>query len=316
MATTLEDAFELPAERYITATGLLKLALSGNKIMADAGNKAILTILEHVVSGKLLLRFADEIKTKNSLLRSKCSNYLTCILTNYPPTLLEKYCTNIEDMIKIAVNDASADARSSGRNCYILYEQLFPSKANSILHCFPIATQRAIAEVKGQKPNSLIASQKISLENPKIIQNNIKKPVKPKEVPMIPKKKPKVVNVQKAVPPHIKPQKKNELYNEYDESGGVDPYEEYDQSGVEKENPEVEEADYEGDEDETQISISDLILQAKEGNIDNKRIAIEEIGRAFQNDEKDIDLDDFTDAVNVLIEEVTNSNYKVIITII
>ena len=156
MASSLSIGFELAAERYLTGNSLLKLTLSGNKLMAEYGHNAILTILEHVISPKLLLRIADEIRTKNSLLRTRCASYLSAILTGYPTRLLEKYCTNIEEMIRIAINDASTETRSIGRECFILYEQAFPSKANTLFNTFLSAVQKAVNETRSTKKNLLI----------------------------------------------------------------------------------------------------------------------------------------------------------------
>ena len=175
MATELKNAFEPAAERYVSANCLLKVILSGNKILAESGHRAILTIIENVISCKylrcvnkecrLLLRIADEMKSKNTLLRSKCSQYLRSILSNYPASVLEKYANSLEDLIKIAVNDASPETRSTGRDNYLLYSQIFPTKAAALYAKFSASVQRALAETKNPK-TSQASSGKSSAHKP------------------------------------------------------------------------------------------------------------------------------------------------------
>lgn len=52
MAVELKNSFEQAAERYLSANCLLKLVLSGNKLLADSGHKAILVVLQNVISPK------------------------------------------------------------------------------------------------------------------------------------------------------------------------------------------------------------------------------------------------------------------------
>jgi len=144
MAETLGNLFQQAAERYLHENCLLKLVLSGNKTMAQAGHNAILCILQHVTSPKLLMKIVDAITRKNPILRNKCSAYLQSILTYFPISTIEKYSSNVENGISIALNDASADTRAIGRECYNLYEDIFPEKAKKLYDTLPSAVQKAI----------------------------------------------------------------------------------------------------------------------------------------------------------------------------
>ena len=151
MAKSLGDSFELAAERYISFSCLLKLILSGNKVMAEAGHKALITILENVTSEKLLLKITNEANSKNPIMRNKCTSYLRCILTNYPLVIIEKCAFNIENMIKCMVNDPSAETRTLARESFIFYEKNFPDRASIIYNNFTIPVQKEVIETKAQQ---------------------------------------------------------------------------------------------------------------------------------------------------------------------
>ena len=149
MAKSLGDNFEQVADRLVSPN-LLKLALNGNKVMAEAGHKAILIILQHVNSDKLLLRIINEITTKNPVLRSKCSIYLRSILSNYPIEIVEKHTEHLENGLRIGLTDASAETRSVARESFVLYESLFPNRATKLYEKLSLPLQRAICETREQ----------------------------------------------------------------------------------------------------------------------------------------------------------------------
>lgn len=86
------------------------------------------------------------------MLRYKCGQYLHCILQHYPTSILEKHTGAIEELIRTAVNDASADTRSTGRDCYFLYSELFSGKATALFAKFGPPVQRAILDAKASGP--------------------------------------------------------------------------------------------------------------------------------------------------------------------
>ena len=90
-------------------------------------------------------------KSKNPLLRSKCGQYLHCILSNYPSSVLEKHTGIIEEIIKISVIDAVPDTRAAGRDCFFSYEEYFPAKAAALLNSLNSSVQKAIADARNLK---------------------------------------------------------------------------------------------------------------------------------------------------------------------
>lgn len=124
---------------------LLKVVAGGNKVMALAGHRAVVGILQCVNSPKLLMKILDVIARKNPVLRNKCGAYLQCILAHFPRSLIEKYSESVENGISTIINDASADTRTIGRECYSLYEDMFPGKAKKLYSRLSAATQKAIA---------------------------------------------------------------------------------------------------------------------------------------------------------------------------
>lgn len=161
MAKSLGMRFEQAADRLVSAS-LLRLALSGNKVLAEAGHRAIVGILEHVSSDKLLLRVASEANAKNPVLRNKCSAYLKCVLANYPVPVIDKHTTQLESALKIVLTDASAETRGIARESFILYESLFPAKAAKLYEALPLPLQKAICEAKDQETPKERALKKVS----------------------------------------------------------------------------------------------------------------------------------------------------------
>lgn len=146
MAIKLKNSFENAADRYISANCLLKLILSGNKILAEAGHQAIIVILQNVHSAKLVIKIAEEIKSKNPVMRLKSSQYTSTILSYYPISILGKTTIQIEDVISNAVNDASAETRAFGRESFLQYSEFFQPNAKTLLKTLSAAAQKAIAE--------------------------------------------------------------------------------------------------------------------------------------------------------------------------
>lgn len=297
----------------MTGNCLMKLALSGNKVMAEAGHKTALAILEHVTSAKLLLKVYDEMKAKNSLLRARCASYLQAILTNYPTKLLEKHMSHIEEMVTTAVNDASADTRALGRECFVLYEQVFASRANSLLSKFAPAVQKAVAETRTCKKELLVRSPKDSV-NSSFGSKTVYSPRKTKAKPEDTTKRTASLRRKssKVVPPQTKQAKRQGDVN-HGESGGVDlsSVGRYDQSGFEKRKGES--CFEKSEEDDVEVALADLVMQAKSESVEEKSIAIEAISKFLQSDEKNVSPSDLKAAINILIEEIGNSNYKVLL---
>lgn len=104
-------------------------------------------------------------KGKNPVLRAKCCQYLLCILCSYPATVVEKYTGAIDEVISTGINEASADARSTAKECHLQYSHLLPAKAQALLSRLSASAQKAIMDsaktrtISGELPRSKPASK-------------------------------------------------------------------------------------------------------------------------------------------------------------
>ena len=117
----------------------------------------------------MLFRILEEAKIKNSVLRGKCSQYLECILKSYSTTILEKFTEDIEEMLTGLLNEAAAETRTTARECYLAYRNIFPDQAKNLLKQLPPATQKAILEQsnKTNAPESNLATpEKFKVKSP------------------------------------------------------------------------------------------------------------------------------------------------------
>lgn len=111
-------------------------------------------------------------REKNNILRSRCTQYLLCILCCYPLQIMEKYLNQVEELIQIAVNEASSETRVIGRECYLQFAELFPTNAKLLIKSLSAAAQKALGE---GIPRRSVGSEMISIRKEFIIPK-IKKP--------------------------------------------------------------------------------------------------------------------------------------------
>lgn len=72
---------------------------SGNKVIAENGNKCIISLIENVKSDKFINSISEELNSKNKNMREKISKYIVQIITIYDVNSLDKYSNSIENVI-------------------------------------------------------------------------------------------------------------------------------------------------------------------------------------------------------------------------
>ena len=113
----------------------------------------------------------EEGKSKNSVLRGKCCQYLQCVLKNYPKGILEKFIDDIEEMMTILLNEAAAETRVIARECYLKYESSFPDNAKNLLKKLPSPTQKAILEQSKMPIEDRCIVERPGIRSPQIFGN-------------------------------------------------------------------------------------------------------------------------------------------------
>ena len=150
---TFQDDFIPIAEKFMTKESLLKLINCATKLMADAGHKCVISLLENSQSSKFIPKICEELNSKNSLLRVKCSTYLINILNSYQKSSYEKFLPLIENSILIIVKDANGDVRNKGKKLYSIFKENFPLKAEKLFNKFDDTIQKYIYEDNYEENN-------------------------------------------------------------------------------------------------------------------------------------------------------------------
>ena len=114
--------------------------------MSESGNKCMLSLIENTPCPKYIPKICEELFSKNSQMRTRCSFYLFKILSSYPKIHLEKYLTIIESSIILSVNDANKETRINGRLAFNSFRELFSNKADKMFQRFDTITQKYIHE--------------------------------------------------------------------------------------------------------------------------------------------------------------------------
>ena len=151
-ASVLGDSFELCAERLSDV--LYKLINSGNKILAETGSDCFIEVIKSVVTWRLVPKTLEQFSCKNPNIRVKACMFLQTMLEIYPSEVFEYAANNksgflekIEQGLKIAVHDATSDARAIARKAFLNYRNLFPVRANKLFQTFDSSIQRAFGEL-------------------------------------------------------------------------------------------------------------------------------------------------------------------------
>lgn len=69
----MKTNYEQIAIRYMNKESLLSTISSGNKVIAENGNKCILALIDNVQSEKFINSVTEEMSSKNKNLRDKLS---------------------------------------------------------------------------------------------------------------------------------------------------------------------------------------------------------------------------------------------------
>ena len=142
LAETLGDHFETYLSRYVNGAVLLTLLNSGNKLIAETANQCVVNLLFTVHSARVIPKLLEEMKSKNPLVRTRLVHYLSVILTQYRPALLEKYMHVLEEFITTSIKDASAEARARSRKCFHAFKEIMPHRAAHLFNLFDLNTQK------------------------------------------------------------------------------------------------------------------------------------------------------------------------------
>jgi len=145
MAVTLKEQVSSFADFFIPC--LLTLVANKKTVIADSGNWAIRTFIQHCRVKTGIVAILQCSTNKMSALRCRCMEYLELVLqvqTSDQHLLQHGLASQIASKIETNVDDASPDVRKVSRRCICALETLFPDMANSIKVALSKSTMRLL----------------------------------------------------------------------------------------------------------------------------------------------------------------------------
>jgi len=113
---------------------MIEILGSGNKVIQGFMDERLSKIIRYTKFKQCINEFSDHIKNSRSkLLRECCSSYIFQILGEWPPEYLESVSEQLEQTIKIALEDASVTVRATARRTFFLFHDHWPALGESLL---------------------------------------------------------------------------------------------------------------------------------------------------------------------------------------
>ncbi len=141
-----KESLDSFCEKIISKECLLKTINSANKLTSEYGHSCIVTLLNEVKCFKVIPRIAEELSSKNPILRQKVSEYILIIISSFDRHIIEKYQTILEGALTTALGDANKDVRQTTRKAFQLYIQLFPQQTHKLLNTLDLPVQKALVD--------------------------------------------------------------------------------------------------------------------------------------------------------------------------
>ena len=126
LANKYPDDFQPYTSKYFARdSGLLKLLSNGKRLISDMAHEGIIEILQEVCIPKIFELLAIYFKSKANLVRLRVGEYYQICLCAYPPEMLVKNQTSIENEFLLAgLEDQSQEVRRQVRVCFKQYVTL------------------------------------------------------------------------------------------------------------------------------------------------------------------------------------------------
>ena len=81
-------------------------------------------------SPKLMKMLADEMESsKSAVLRSRVVTYVSRMLGDWPPSVLQHCREDAQRAVTVGVRDAALDVRRGARSCFHIFEAVWPAAA-------------------------------------------------------------------------------------------------------------------------------------------------------------------------------------------
>lgn len=134
MATGCGTNFDSLLPLYFPA--ILNLCIRTNKVALNRARACILAIIEYTQLPAILSYFSPCFKDKSSSLRLVAAEGVLACLNSFNPPDLERggRPAEIENIIRLAARDATADVRKIGKKIYEAYKEILPARVDRFVH--------------------------------------------------------------------------------------------------------------------------------------------------------------------------------------
>ncbi|KAJ3446702.1 clasp [Anaeramoeba flamelloides] len=172
LSRRLKDRFHQMIECLLN--DLLRLVDQKKKVMAESGDFCIKISIHNTRAPKCILILYGVIsKTKSTVLRFKCTEYLLLMLGLWETSILEKYCTAIEKILSLTIDGLDPGTRKSGRLAFWRYAQHFTDNARIFYNKLQINTQKNLNKEKDPELNFLNFGKQVNEPVVKEVNKNL-----------------------------------------------------------------------------------------------------------------------------------------------
>ena len=149
LAENLGSAADNIVEHIIPV--LFKVVVISVQVQADAAHSAIKDMMRSCHIGKIIVQISNNLETsRNSKLRCACIEYIHLILDSWNKMDYDHFLGKLESGLKSALSDASKDVRASARSTFLIYQTLWPDRANALFEILDSGVQKALMHDTGK----------------------------------------------------------------------------------------------------------------------------------------------------------------------
>ncbi|VDK43602.1 unnamed protein product [Anisakis simplex] len=143
---------------------LINLLQNSAKIMATSGLLALQYAVKYVRNEKVLFHLQTAISHKSREIRRSSACLILMALTIWEGRIVEKNMPTFMDCVKVALNDADPETRSTGRDMFVRLDQNYKQQADILYRSLDPSRQRQLSGFVSQSSSSQsIVSEKDSL---------------------------------------------------------------------------------------------------------------------------------------------------------
>ncbi|XP_067022824.1 CLIP-associating protein 1-like isoform X3 [Acropora muricata] len=142
LSTLLKSKFDHTAEAVLPT--LINLIPNSAKIMATSGHACICFILKNTHAHRLVPIFSNNMTSKSSIIRRRCSEYIDLLLVHWDTSTIKPRISEIEEAIRKGISDADVEARATMRRAFWHYHDHFRDKAENLLKSFDPSKQKQL----------------------------------------------------------------------------------------------------------------------------------------------------------------------------